>query len=71
MNTTVQRLTLGARSVAAEWLAQVIERLRRRVAAACEAREARALLLGMNDRDLRDIGLTRYEIHRLHDGGRF
>jgi uncharacterized protein YjiS (DUF1127 family) len=70
MNTTVGRLPLGARGGLAEWLAQAIAGVRRRIAAARHAREARALLLGMSDRDLRDIGLTRHEPHRLlGDGG--
>lgn len=71
MNTAVQRLPLGARSRLAEWLAPVVAGVRRRIAAGRHAREARALLLGMSDRDLRDIGLIRHELQRPHDGGGF
>jgi uncharacterized protein YjiS (DUF1127 family) len=74
MNTTIRRLPLGARSGLAgwfaEWLARAIAGVRGRIAAARDARAAHAALLGMSDRDLRDIGLTRYELHRLHDDGR-
>ena len=77
MHTTARALRIGiddvhpsARDPIIEFLARAIARGRERLAAARQAREARALLLGMSDRDLRDIGLTRFELHRLYNDAR-
>ena len=72
MDATAVRINLdglefSARGSFVDFAARTIARVRARIAAARQAREARALLLGMSDRDLRDIGLTRYELRRLHD----
>lgn len=64
-------LEFAARRSIADLASRTIARVRARIAAAREAREARSLLLGMSERDLRDIGLTRFELHRLHHGSRF
>ena len=53
----------------ADFAARTIARVRAGIAAARQAREARALLLGMNDRELRDIGLTRFELQRFYSDG--
>ncbi len=76
MNTTAvsvegSGLEVAARRFSADLASRTVARVRARLAAAREAREARALLLGMSERDLRDIGLTRFELHRLHHGSRF
>ena len=70
MNVIAGRFPIGAGSGLADGFARAIAAVRRRIAAARAAREARALLLGMSDRELRDIGLTRYELGRLYDDGR-
>ena len=72
MDATAVRINLdglefSARGSFVDFAARTIARVRARIAAARQAREARALLLGMSDRDLRDIGLKRYELRRLHD----
>jgi uncharacterized protein YjiS (DUF1127 family) len=76
MNTTAvsvegSGLEFAARRFIADLASRTIARVRARIAAARESREARALLLGMSERDLRDIGLTRFELHRFHHGSRF
>lgn len=77
MNTLDHSLRIGspravhpyARAIAGLVL-RIADGVRGRFVAARQAREARAQLLGMSDRDLRDIGLTRFELHRLNDDGR-
>ena len=76
MNTTAvsfegSGFEFAARRFIADLASRTLARVRARLAAAREAREAGALLLGMSERDLRDIGLTRFEVHRLHHGSRF
>jgi uncharacterized protein YjiS (DUF1127 family) len=66
----VNGLEVPARRFIADLALRAIASVSARIAAAREAREARALLLGMSERDLRDIGLTRFELHRLYDDGR-
>lgn len=77
MHTTARALRIGiddvhpsARGAIVELLVRAIARARQHFAAARHAREARAHLLAMSDRDLRDIGLTRHELHRLFNDGR-
>jgi uncharacterized protein YjiS (DUF1127 family) len=53
----------------ADFVQRTVVRVREHFAAARQGREAEAHLLGMNDRDLRDIGLTRHELHRLFNDG--
>ena len=48
---------------------RTMARVRERLAAARHRREAEAHLARMTDRDLRDIGLTRHELHRLLNHG--
>jgi uncharacterized protein YjiS (DUF1127 family) len=67
MSATAGRIPIGAGNGLADVFARAIAAVRRHIAA---AREARALLLGMTDRELRDIGLTRYELVRLYEDGR-
>ena len=74
MDATAVRINISAlespaRGSIAEFAARTIARVRAGIAAARQAREAHALLLGMNDRGLRDIGLTRIELHRLYSDG--
>ena len=75
MDATAVRINLdglefSARGSFVDFAARTIARVRARIAVARQAREARTLLLGMSERDLRDIGLTRFELHRLYDEGR-
>ena len=75
MNATAVRINVNgleapARRFIADLALRAIASVSARIAAAREAREARALLLGMSERDLRDIGLTRFELHRRYDDGR-
>lgn len=75
MNATAVRINVNgleapARRFIADLALRVIAGVSARIASARQAREARALLLGMSERDLRDIGLTRFEVHRLYDDGR-
>ena len=75
MNATAVRINVnGLEAPAGRFIADLalraIASVSARIAAARQAREARALLLGMSERDLRDIGLTRFESHRLYDEGR-
>lgn len=70
MSATAGRIPIGAGNGLADVFARAIAAVRRHIAAARAAREARALLLGMTDRELRDIGLTRYELVRLYEDGR-
>jgi uncharacterized protein YjiS (DUF1127 family) len=75
MNATAVRINVNgleapARRFIADLALRAIASVSARIAAARQAREARALLLGMSERDLRDIGLTRFELHRLYDDGR-
>ena len=74
MDATAVRINLdglefSARRSFVDFAVRTIARVRARIAAARQAREARALLLGMSDRDLRDIGLTRYELQRFNNDG--
>ena len=62
-------LEFSARRSFVDLAVRTIARVRARIAAARQAREARALLLGMSDRDLRDIGLTRIELRRFYNDG--
>jgi uncharacterized protein YjiS (DUF1127 family) len=62
-------LEFSARRSFVDLAVRTIARVRARIAAARQAREARALLLGMSDRDLRDIGLTRFELQRFYNDG--
>jgi len=75
MNATAVRINVNgleapARRFIANLALRAIVSVGARIAAARQAREARTLLLGMSERDLRDIGLTRFELHRLYDEGR-
>jgi len=75
MNATAVRINVNgleapARRLIADLALRAIASVSARIAAARQAREARALLLGMSERDLRDIGLTRFELHRVYDDGR-
>ena len=75
MNATAVRINVNgleapARRFIADLALRAIAGVGARIAAARQAREARALLLGMSERDLRDIGLTRFELHRVYDDGR-
>lgn len=75
MNATAVRINVNgleapARRLIADLALRVIAGVSARIAAARQAREARVLLLGMSERDLRDIGLTRFEVHRIYDDGR-
>ena len=75
MNATAVRINVNgleapARRFIADLALRAIASVSARIAAARQAREARALLLGMSERDLRDIGLTRFELHRVYDDGR-
>ena len=74
MDATTVRFNLNglespAHASIADIAARTIARVRAGIAAARQAREARALLLGMNDRELRDIGLTRFELQRFYSDG--
>jgi len=74
MDATAVRINLdglefSARGLFVDFAAGTIARVHARIAAARQAREAHALLLGMSDRDLRDIGLTRYELQRFNNDG--
>jgi len=74
MDATAVRINLdglefSARGSFVDFAARTIARVRARIAAARQAREARALLLGMSDLDLRDIGLTRFELQRFYNDG--
>jgi uncharacterized protein YjiS (DUF1127 family) len=75
MNATAVRINVNgleapARRLIADLALRAIASVGARIAAARQAREARALLLGMSERDLRDIGLTRFELQRRYDDGR-
>jgi uncharacterized protein YjiS (DUF1127 family) len=75
MNATAVRINVNgleapARRFIADLALRAIASVSARIAAARQAREARALLLGMSERDLRDIGLTRFELQRRYDDGR-
>ena len=75
MNVTAVRINVNgleapARRFIADLALRAIASVSARIAAARQAREARALLLGMSERDLRDIGLTRFELQRRYDDGR-
>jgi uncharacterized protein YjiS (DUF1127 family) len=77
MDTTVHVFPIGAPGAGTTTLTGAIAafglrmtaRMRERLAAARHRREAEAHLAGMTDRDLRDIGLTRHELHRLFNHG--
>lgn len=57
-------------AAAADFIGRAIGRIREQLAAARGKREAEALLFGMSDRDLRDIGLTREELRWHYRNGR-
>jgi uncharacterized protein YjiS (DUF1127 family) len=74
LDATAVRINLNglespAHGSIADFAARTIARVRARIAAARQAREAHALLLDMNDRELRDIGLTRFEVQRFYSDG--
>jgi len=74
MDATAVRINPNSREFSARgsvlrFAVRTIARARARIAAASEAREADTLLRGMSDRDLRDIGLTRFEVQRFYNDG--
>jgi uncharacterized protein YjiS (DUF1127 family) len=67
MSTLDQSIHTGAAGPSlAGAIADFARHVRSRWEAARSARAAKAHLLGMSDRDLRDIGLTRFELHRVY-----
>ena len=75
MDTTVHGFRISAPDAGftgaiAAFALRIAARVRERLAAARQQREAEAHLLGMTDRNLRDIGLRRDELLRLFNGGR-
>jgi uncharacterized protein YjiS (DUF1127 family) len=51
---------------AVDYIGRALERLRRYRIELRARRESEARLLGMSDRDLRDIGLTRHELREVY-----